>query len=135
MFVKLFGKVTNWMIYTITTFLHQSTACTSVTSVNSQLVEFARILLKDRISLQILLDRCFQCNHPFWVLEMSRRIHLSIVSAHTKCSIWFRHKNTRRPPITLTWLNKVIVQQLQNLLSKILQFHGIHSIWMLFNWC
>ena len=52
----------------------------------------------------------------------SHRIHFSVVSAHTKCSIWFWHKNTRRTPITLASLNKVIVQQILNLLSEILQF-------------
>ena len=36
-------------------------------------------------------------------------------------------------PITLARLHKVIVQQKLNLPSEILQFHGIHSIWMLFN--
>ena len=33
-----------------------------------------------------------------------------------------------------SWLKKVIVQQILNLLSEILQFHGVHSIWMLLNW-
>ena len=42
-------------------------------------------------------------------------------------------KNTRRTPVTLTWLNKVIVQQILNLLSEILQFHEVLSIRMLFN--
>ena len=51
---------------------------------------------------------------------------LFLVSEHTKFSSQFWHKNKRRIP-------KSHCSKILNLLSEILQFHGVHSVWMLFN--
>ena len=63
MCIKLFGKVTNRMIYPITIFLHQNTACASITSVNSQLKFFAKFGAKRTGSF---LSMAFSISNAFW---------------------------------------------------------------------
>ena len=65
MFVKLFGKVTNRIIYPITIFLHQNTACTSITSVKStaSLNSFAKFGAKRTGSF---LSMAFSISNAYW---------------------------------------------------------------------
>ena len=82
---------------------------------------FACPMLSMQSSIRGLGNECFR-----------DRIYFTIVCSHTKCSIRFWYKNTRRTPVTFAWFNKDIVQQILNFFPEILLCR-VHCIWMLFD--